>query len=294
MDRVWGQAWQRVRRTSLFWRYVCLRFWNDDLFTKAAALSFQTALAIVPLMTIAISVLSAFPGFRDFQDQLQTWLLQILVPHLEQVVADSIQSFVSKARQLTTLGIVVLAVIAMLLLHTASNTFDAIFRVKHQRPLPIRFMTYWTVLSLGPLLFGLGLSLSAQLVAESRQALGGMVDENVPLFRSLLPPLIEFVAFLFIYWVAPSQRVRISDAAAAAFLAMVLFQVLKTGFALYALYFSSYGTIYGAVAAIPFALIWLELAWSATLFGATVAASLREWRSGQADPETGELRTQAA
>ena len=55
----------RLRATWRFWRYVALRFWDDNLFTKSAALSFQTALALVPLFTITISVLSAFPGFQD-------------------------------------------------------------------------------------------------------------------------------------------------------------------------------------------------------------------------------------
>lgn len=271
---------KRLRQTWRFWRYVSLRFWDDNLFTKSAALSFQTALALVPLFTITVSVLSAFPGFHDEVQHFQASILDVVAPHVGIEIGQQLTFFVDNARKLTALGIIVLAFIAMMLLHTASDTFDEIFRIKRQRGLAIRFMAYWTLLTLGPLLFAIGFSLTAGLVVENNDGTIDFVEGLLLFLRNLLPFFVEWVAFMFIYWLAPSKPGQFSDAVAAALVAAVLMQVLKGGFALYLLYVASYESIYGAVAAIPVALIWLELAWAAALFGASIAASLPEWREG--------------
>ena len=270
----------RLRATWRFWRYVSLRFWDDNLFTKSAALSFQTALALVPLFTITISVLSAFPGFRDEVQHFQASILDVVAPHVGIEIGQQLTLFVDNARKLTAVGIVVLAFIAMMLLHTASDTFDEIFRIKKQRGLATRFMAYWTLLTLGPLLFAVGFSLTAGLVVQNNDGVIDFVEGLLLFLRYLLPFFIEWVAFVFIYWLAPSKPGQFKDAVAAALVAAILMQVLKGGFALYLLYVASYESIYGAVAAIPVALIWLELAWAAALFGASIAAALPEWRQG--------------
>lgn len=271
----------RLRQTYRFWRYVALRFWDDNLFTKSAALSFQTALALVPLFTITISVLSAFPGFQDEVQHFQATILEVVAPHVGIEIGQQLTLFVENARKLTAVGIVVLAIIAMMLLHTASDAFDEIFRIKRQRGLAIRFMAYWTLLTLGPLLFAIGFSLTAGFVAAgSSESSGSFLQDLLTFLRVLIPFFIEWLAFTFIFWLAPSKPGEFSDAAAAAIVAAILLQVLKAGFALYLLYVASYQSIYGAVAALPIALIWLELAWAAALFGASIAASLPEWREG--------------
>ena len=287
-------AWstRRLLGTWLFWRYVGLRFWHDELFTRAAALSFQTALALVPLFTIAITLLSAFPSFQELQVEVQARLLSYVVPTVEETVSAAINDFILKARQLTSWGILFLAFIAMMLLHTASETFDAIYRVKRPRALPIRFMAYWTILTLGPILFAVGISLTAQITAETqRQYYNEVLGEGIGFARHLLPVVMEWLGFTIIYWLAPSRRTSLWDAMAAAVVAAVLFQILKAGFAYYVVFISSYQTIYGAVAALPFALLWLELAWAVALFGGSVAAAMEEWRLGTADPRTGRPRS---
>ncbi len=285
-------AWIRYRLLAswLFWRYVGLRFWHDELFTRAAALSFQTALAIVPLITIGITLLSAFPTFQEMQAEVQARLLSYVVPTVEETVAEAVNEFIVKARQLTGFGVLFLAFIAMMLLHTVSDTFDAIWRVSRPRGLAVRFMAYWTILTLGPMLFAFALSISAQVAAQTRDQYGDVLAEEISLFRTFLPVVLEWFGFALVYWLAPSRRTSMRDAAAGAVVAAVLFQILKAGFTFYIVYISSYQTIYGAVAALPFALLWLELAWAVALFGGSVTAALGEWRAGTADPRTGRLR----
>lgn len=285
-----ARARHRLLSSWLFWRYVCLRFWHGDLFTRAAALSFQTALAIVPLLAIGITLLAAFPTFEEMQASAQERLLHYVIPTVEQSVIDAINDFIVKARQLTSWGVLFLAFIAMMLLHTISDAMDTIWRVQRPRSLAVRFMAYWTILTLGPLLFAVGISFSAQFMAETQRQVGDVLGEQIGLLRSLIPVTMEWLGFCLVYWLGPSRRISLSNAAASAVVAAILFQILKGGFAYYVVYISSYATIYGAIAALPFALLWLELAWAVTLFGACLGAAMEEWRAGTADPRTGRLR----
>jgi membrane protein len=221
----------RLRVTWRFWRYVGLRFWDDNLFTKSAALSFQTALALVPLFTITISVLSAFPGFRDEVQHFQATILEVVAPHVGIEIGQQLTLFVENARKLTAIGIIVLSIIAMMLLHTASDTFDEIFRIKRQRGLAIRFMAYWTLLTLGPLLFAVGFSLTAGFAAGGTSSDGSFFGDLLTFLRDLIPFLIEWLAFACIFWLAPSKPGEFRDAAAAARGAALRDQVRKAGVA---------------------------------------------------------------
>lgn len=278
------RVWRRAGATYRFWRHVCLRFWHDELFTRSAALAFQTTLALVPLFTIVVSALSAFSGFRDFVLELESGLLSILAPHTEAAVTGQLDQFIGRARELTAVGVLVLAVIAMMLLHTVSDTLDGIFRVTKQRPLAARFMTYWTLLTLGPLVFAVGFSLTASVFAESQTALGGLFQQSLGLLKGILPFLVEWAGFTLLYWLVPSRPATFRDSLAAGVVAAILFQVLKAAFALYLIHVASYESIYGALAAIPVTLLWLELAWATSLFGASIAAALPEWRAGAQAP----------
>lgn len=276
---------RRLKRTCGFWRYVGLRFWDDNLMTQASALAFSTALALVPLFTIAVSVMAVFPGFRDVMDNIQAGLVSVLVPHMEDTVRGELDRFVRRAQELTGVGVLFLAVTAMLLLHTASGAFDAIFRTERKRSLATRFMIYWTLLTLGPILLSVGFSMTTGLLSEGQRATGGLIEFVLSLLRGLVPFAVEWLAFLLVYWLAPSRPVLLRDAMAAALVGALLFQVLKIGFGLYLRYFTGYQDIYGTLAALPIALIWLQLAWATALFGATIAAARPEWRARHEAPQ---------
>jgi membrane protein len=83
-----------------------------------------------------------------------------------------------------------------------------------------------------------------------------------------LPFLIDLAAFAALYYLVPKAPVHFSSAMFGAVLSSILFGLLKWGFAVYILRFSSYGRVYGAVATIPVFLFWLYLAWTIVLFGA--------------------------
>jgi membrane protein len=278
---------------SLTW-YVLCRFNKDGCLSSAAALSYTTLLAMVPLLALALGILTGFPGFEDVHARIQSFVVRNLVPQAGQAVTSALTSFVENAARATGVGIIGLAFTSIMLFSTINSTFNQIWRVERERPILWRVVVYWAIISLGPMLFGAALSLSGTIFGEIS---GGRGMRQ--LISKLLPLAIEIVAFSLLYAITPNRPVRWRHAWLAGVVAAFLFELLKAGYGGYLREFPTYQSIYGALSSIPIFLLWMYLCWAVTLFGAEVAAAMPEWQSANAlkeperDPRPGERLTLA-
>lgn len=273
-----------------FVRTVVRRFSKDRVLVAAASLSYTSLLAIVPLFAIAFSVMMAFPVFDGLTQQLLSIVLSYAAPHIGGELENYVDTFVSNTSQLTVLGVVWLAVTAIMLLSTIESAFNAIWRVEKSRPIGTRIFAYWATLTLGPLLMGTGLSVSTAAFAMNNfQALGvdlGFVRE----FGLRLMPFVFAVAgFTILYLALPNRRVKWRYAVLGAAVAAVLFELLKAGFGFYLANAGTFESVYGSLAALPVFLIWMYLVWAVVLFGAIVAATRPEWLAARRAEDFGPL-----
>ncbi len=268
-----------LRDAGQFARHLLRRFVADGCLERASALSFTTVLSLVPVAAISLAFLSAVPASGRLRVEVEELLASYLLPHASQAVVDVFRTFVGKARGLTGFGFVGLAVTALMLLATINSTFDTIWRVTRPRPLMIRLLAYWAILTVGPLLLGGALSLSGVLLATGERYGGSAFTWSMGWITPLVPLLLQFVAFTVLYYVAPNRRVPWRDAACGGIVAALLFEAAKRGLGLYIVWFPTYDAIYGALAAIPVVLVWIYLCWTAIRLGAEVAAAMAEWRA---------------
>lgn len=272
--RLWSRR-AALRASGRFAGHVWRRLLADDVLGVAASLSFTSLLALVPLLTIALSVLAAFPVFDRVRTQLQTFLFDTFLPAVGMAVEDQLAAFIAAADRLTALGVVGLAVTAVLLMVTVEGAFNRIFRVVRGRRILMRVVIYWTILTLGPLLIGASFAIASAL---AEVALGTRASDLWTRLSLVVPFVLTLAAFSLLYLVLPNRRVRLRDALAGAAVAALLFAALRFGFVLYIANVKTYQTLYGAVAAIPIFLIWMFLSWTVVLAGAVVTAALPEWR----------------
>jgi membrane protein len=254
------------------------RFFFDRCLQVAASLSFTTLLSLVPFLAISLSFISAFPQFAELKAVAESSITQNLLPQAGEQAVEQFRSFVTQTQKLTGLGIVAVAITALLMLATINNAFDVIWRVQRPRPLMIRFLAYWAIITLGPLLFGAAFSASGILMAAGQEVGGSTFTESVAWVTPGMPFALEAVAFTLLYLVAPNRRVKFSDALIGGVVAAGIFEIVKYAFVLYLFYFPTYEAIYGAVAAIPIFLLWIYCCWSTVLLGAEITASLPEAR----------------
>jgi len=259
-------------------QYAGRRFLADRCMQVAAALSFTTVLSLVPFLAISLSFISAFSQFGELRGRAELFLMQNLLPQAGETAVEQFRIFIGQTQKLTGFGIIGVAATALMLLATINHAFDVIWRVQRPRPLMIRFLAYWAIITLGPMLIGAALSASGILFAAAQSVGGDFFTTSVAWVTPGMPFLLEAMAFTLLYLVAPNRRVKFTDALVGAAVAAMIFEAVKYSFGLYLLYFPSYEAIYGAVSAIPIFLLWIYCCWGTVLMGAEVTASLPEAR----------------
>ncbi len=271
-------AGARLNELGVLARMLAARISSDRCFQVAGSLTFTTLLALVPLITVALSVASLFPVYQHATDALRGFLIENIVPQSVEVIVRHTHRFAENAAQLTIVGVLGLGVTAIMLLHTIEDEFNQIWRITSPRPLLRRVLIYLALLTLGPVLIGASLSLTSVLVSLSL-GLASEVPALAVFMLGSVPVLLTSLAFALIYLTLPNRRVAIRDACLSGATAGVGFEVMKECLALYVAHFPTYELVYGAFAAIPVFLLWIYLSWLLMLGGAVLAAVLPDWRA---------------
>ncbi len=187
-------------------------------------------------------------------------------------------SFSEKAAGLRVAGLAVLLFTALSMMSTIEGAFNHIWHVRTARRFRTRFPIYWAVLTLGPMLVGMGFAattyiVSLPFVSEFEANLG--IKQK---FFIILPFLFETLAFALMYMLIPNRPVRIRHAVLGGLFAGCLFEMAKRGFTYYLTHFPTQEAIYGAFASIPILLLWIYLSWVVVLLGAVVVRTLSIYR----------------
>ncbi len=271
-----------ISRLAAYARAVVLRFDDDRCMQTAASLTFTTLLSIVPLITVALTLISAFPVFATLTDALESHVLQNMLPESAEAVTAYADQFAANAAKLTAVGIVFLGVTALTLMLTIDRAFNEIWRVRRPRPLLQRVIVYWMLLTVGPVLVGASISATSWLVTHSLGLVSDIPGAGVALLKTA-PVLLTAAALGLLYLAMPNRRIAARDALIGGLLAGIMFEVMKRAFAWYVTQFPTYQMVYGAFATIPVFLLWVYLSWLVVLFGAVAVAVLPEWRERSTD-----------
>ena len=256
-----------------FLRLLFVRLDEDKAMIHASSLTYTTLLALVPLMTVSLVVLSAFPVGEAVSEGLQNFVFENFVPAAGEVVRGYLSEFSGKASRLTGTSFLFLVVTSLLLMASIDRAFNDIWRVQQQRKATTKFLVYWAVLSVGPLLMGLSLAATSYLLSIPLLSGPDAVVDTSRLFQ-VMPLLASALAFTLIYMLVPMRRVPVRHALAGGITAALLFELAKRGFGTYLAYFPTYQAIYGALATFPIFLVWIFLSWLVTLFGAELTYCL--------------------
>ena len=125
----------RQRLTDLveFWRFLLQRFITDRGTNSAAALTYTTLFAVVPMMTVTFAMLSAVPAFQNVGEDIQGFIFRNFVPSTGEALQEYLQGFTVQARHLTWVGVGLLVVTAFMMLVTIEKAFNTIWRVRQPR-----------------------------------------------------------------------------------------------------------------------------------------------------------------
>lgn len=256
------------------YRFAMQRLTEERLPQVAGSLTFTTVLALVPMVTIALAIFTTFPIFNTFRTSLEAYFIQSVMPKgIANTILGNLNQFASKATHLSALGAIGLIATTLIMMFTIDRAFNHIWRVKAIRSFTQRLVIYWAIMTLGPLLIGVSITVTSYLFG----ATSGMVMKETlvgAFVYTVLSVLLTTGAFTLLYIVVPNRLIDWRDAACGGLLAAIVFEIAKRLFVVFVAKFPTYTVIYGALAALPIFLLWIYVSWLVTLMGAVLAAAL--------------------
>jgi len=244
---------------------------------QAAALSYHTLFGIVPLAIVMLMVFQALPAYRDVGENVKQFLYkQAQLSNIEYPdeqgrsikVTDKIDEITTKFMadldkgSITLFSGVIVILAALGLLTTIERAFNSIWHVGRGRNFLHRIINYWALLTLGPLLLGVGFYASTHYLAtnEFHKGLSGYM-------APVLPYIISVVALFFLYFVMPNTKVSAKAAIWGAAAAALIWTAAKLLFRVYVTRFIPYSQLYGVLGLIPLSVFWVFITWLIVLFG---------------------------
>ncbi|PLW70035.1 YihY family inner membrane protein [Pseudohalioglobus lutimaris] len=265
--------WRRVR-------YLMSRFTADRCSENAAALTYMSLFAMVPLLTVLYTMASAIPTFQGLEEQMQSFLFENLMPQSSSQVESYLRDFSAQAKNLTGPGIVFLVVTAVLMLRNIEKAFNLIWRARENRSAVSSFLLYWAVLSLAPVALGLALAISTYLASFSNVLDEYDIFGAKALLLQISPILLSAASFTLLYVAVPNCRVPFKHTVIGGLVAALAFHAARSLFTDLVVG-SSYTFIYGAFAAVPLFLLWIYLSWNIVLMGGILVHSLSGYQNAE-------------
>ncbi|MDC0589419.1 YihY family inner membrane protein [Porticoccaceae bacterium] len=283
-----GSVPRQLAISCQFLVYALRRFLGDGCPQSAAALTYMSLFAIVPMLTLMYSMFSLVPAFQELGGQVEEFIFSKFLPSSGQEITQYLSEFSNQARKLSVAGVAIILVTALLMLSNIEKTFNHIWATTGSRKGLAGFLVYWAILSLGPLLLAVGMIMSTYLM--SLRLMVTEVDSLglVALLFSYLPWLLTWLAFTLLYVAVPNCKVRVVYAAFGGLITTLLFETAKALFGQLVAH-SIYTNVYGAFAVIPLFLIWIYLLWMLILFGAELVRSLETFQYQGRDTELPDL-----
>jgi len=251
---------------------------------QAAALSYHTIFGIVPLAIVMLLVFQSFPDYSKIGEKVKGFLYDQahlsniqysdpqpdpenpdktirLTEHLDRLV-ENFFAEVDKGT-VTLISVIIVIWAALAVLSTVERAFNNIWHVARGRGFLHRIINYWALLTLGPLLLGVGIYVSMRYTIVG-QIQGAVLSHIGP---AVLSYVVAAVAFFLLYFVLPNTKVHARAAIWGAAVAALVWAVAKWGFGQYVTEFIPYSKIYGVLGLIPLSVFWIFITWLIVLFG---------------------------
>lgn len=248
----------KVLSTRTTWRLLWRKLGRDRVLVRASALSYDSLLALVPLLAVSMGSVGVLGG-RDTLGELLREMAKYYVPSS---AGPAIAHMIALAETLDfhaigLVGLLALLPVVFALVDAVEHALADVFGMP-RRTHWWRLLILGGLLSLGP--FGSVLSLRYMPLA------------SYALHQVLTPFLIMSALLYLVFRWLPRLRVSRRAAGVGALSAAIVVSVAKLGFGIYAQLAVSLHALWGAITFVPLFLVWILLCWYAVLCAAAVAA----------------------
>lgn len=266
------------------------RFTTKRIIDSAAALTYSTLLAIVPILAVVFAIARGF-GFNKY---IEEWFRGVLSSQPQ--AADTIVGFVNSYLIHTQSGIILgIGLVFMLwtvtiLIRNIELAFNRIWQVKKPRSFFRTVTDYMGMFILAPIIIVVTSGISIFVVSFANETEG--FELLAPMVRrlwDLTPYVLMSAVFIVLYVFMPNTKVKLRCAIGPGILAGVAMQGLQLFYIHSQIWVSSYNAIYGSFAALPLFMLWVQISWNICLFGAELCYTSQNMEESAFRTETYEI-----
>jgi len=246
---------------------------NDRIGLQAIALSFFSALAVVPIVALIFAVTNGFGLSDKFEMLLYTYfegnqdIIAYLVQFANNIIITSQNGLFGGISFLFFLWSVIW------LMLNIEEAFNEIWKLQKGRSFKKRAAYYMLMLIVSPLIIFMFLTLSL-VYSKALNSVGLDIDRFIPI-TSIATWLVAYSfivgVFTIMYKYIPNTKVKVSAAFNSALIMAFAFVVVQFFYLETQLMVSGLNAVYGVFAAIPLFLIWMNISWTIILFGAELS-----------------------
>lgn len=251
-------------------------FNSKQLNMTANALTYNLVFAIVPILAMIVAVAKGFGFAEVIEQQLQHSMLgeTELVPTIMGMVNRYLET--AQGGAFIGIGLLILIWAVYSFFRNVEQAFNVIWDVKQSRSIVRQLTTYIAVLFLVPVLVVTtsGMSIAFHSTIESFPIMSMHSHWHGSAVR-VAQFIIVWIVFLWMYMAIPNTKVHFRSAIIPAILMGTLFQLLQMLSMYIIVLLSRTSIVYGAFAAIPIIMIWLQWACLLILIGAELSYAIQ-------------------
>ena len=269
--------WKRLGYMTLRSIVITVRgFLDHGINIRANALTYSMMFALVPILALVLAIAKGFGFEQIIEEKLYESFLgkMNLVPTIMGFVERYLET--AQGGVFIGIGLLILLWSVYAFFNNIESSFNTIWQVKRSRSYLRQFTTYISILLLIPMLI---------VVSSGVSILFNSTLGDIPFFRAMAP-LKEFaiklapwittwLIFTWMYWAIPNTKVGAWAAFIPGILVGTMFQLLQILSFYLVAFLSRTSIVYGAFAAIPLLLTWLQLSCLFILSGAELSFAIQ-------------------
>lgn len=285
---------------GLTWKALGKRVWHemneDDVWGKAAQLSYYFLLALFPLLLVMMALLGIFADRgTELRDSLISYLGQVMPASAGELVHKTVDELTNSAGAgKVSFGLLATVWAASNGMGAISETLNTAYEVKESRPYwKVRLVAIGLTAALALLIISaLALLLYGFEIADAIATWAGLSGVFTVTWKIAQWPIILFfilLAFNLIYYFAPDLKEQewkwVTPGAA---IGVALWLLISFGFKTYLKYFNSYSATYGSLGALIIMMLWFYFTGLAIMIGGEINSEIENAAAEAGDPEAKE------
>ena len=285
---------------NLGWRELAKRVWKeiqeDEIFGRAAELSYYFLLALFPFLIFLTSILGLILGSgADMRQTLFDYLARVMPPSAYQLISTTmIEVSTSSSGGKISFGLLAALWAASNGMSAISTTLNSTYDVEETRPWWKQRLTVIVLtIALSVLIISaLILVIAGGWIADWLAVKFGLGSTFPMAWKIIQWPIVLFcmvLAFALIYYFGPDlheQKWQWLTPGSA--IGVALWLLVSIAFRVYLQFFDSYSATYGSLGAVIILMLWLYFTGAAVLIGGEINSEIEHAAAEQGEPDAKE------